>query len=375
MKIPCFDPTAVGALDTQESARFLQACLFRFSALCRMRTAFLAAMLLATSVSPASASKEINPYSFYDGGAAGDDYRLPEWFKDSFLDLREDLAEALENNKKGLLVYFGSRFCSYCKVLLEVNFRQPAIRSLIEENFDVIGLEVLSNAEITAFDGATLPIREFCKRERVRFTPTLVFYTPEGKQALKLEGYRPPDKFTAVLNYVIEGQYAQHSLRQYLAIKENAATTANTRSLQSDELFSKPPYALDRRTFPGAVPLLVIFERSDCPSCDIFHAEVLQQESVRKMLSGFEVVQLDMDDGATPVLTPTGRKLTAAQWADRLGVSYAPSFVYFDEAGNEVLRLDSATHYHRMVGASQYVLEKAYRREPILIRWLREQEN
>ena len=39
----------------------------------------------------------------------------PEWFKLSFLDVREDLEEAIESGKKGVIVYFGQKRCPYCK--------------------------------------------------------------------------------------------------------------------------------------------------------------------------------------------------------------------------------------------------------------------
>ena len=51
----------------------------------------------------------------------------PEWFKESFLDLRDDLAEATENGKQGIALYFGQANCAYCKALMEINFHKPDI--------------------------------------------------------------------------------------------------------------------------------------------------------------------------------------------------------------------------------------------------------
>ena len=36
------------------------------------------------------------------------------WFKDSFLVLEDDLAEAVAADKQGIIVYFGLRRCAYC---------------------------------------------------------------------------------------------------------------------------------------------------------------------------------------------------------------------------------------------------------------------
>ena len=52
--------------------------------------------------------------------------QVPDWFKVSFLDLYEDVAEAAESDKR-LMVYFFQDGCPYCKKLLEDNFGQRAI--------------------------------------------------------------------------------------------------------------------------------------------------------------------------------------------------------------------------------------------------------
>ena len=38
---------------------------------------------------------------------------LPDWFKLSFLEIQEDIKEAKEQNKKGLIIYFGQKYCPY----------------------------------------------------------------------------------------------------------------------------------------------------------------------------------------------------------------------------------------------------------------------
>jgi len=45
-------------------------------------------------------------------------HEKPAWFKESFLDLREDIKEATEN-KKRVLLYFYQDGCPYCAKLLQ----------------------------------------------------------------------------------------------------------------------------------------------------------------------------------------------------------------------------------------------------------------
>ena len=49
---------------------------------------------------------------------------LPDWFKLSFLELETDIQEAKEQNKKGIIIYFGQKYCAYCKAHLERNWGQ-----------------------------------------------------------------------------------------------------------------------------------------------------------------------------------------------------------------------------------------------------------
>ena len=80
----------------------------------------------------------------------------PAWFKLSFLDFADDLAEAVSDGKRGLLVYFGQKYCAYCEKLLEVNFAEKAdIVDYTRKYFDVIGMDIHGQRTVTpgAADG------------------------------------------------------------------------------------------------------------------------------------------------------------------------------------------------------------------------------
>ena len=48
-------------------------------------------------------------------------HEKPDWFKSSFLDIREDVAEATDANKR-VILYFYQDGCPYCAKLLNDNF-------------------------------------------------------------------------------------------------------------------------------------------------------------------------------------------------------------------------------------------------------------
>lgn len=115
----------------------------------------------------------------------------PDWFKHSFLDLQEDLQEAIEQDKQGIIVYFGQRRCAYCKMLMQVNFGLSDITTYTRSHFDIIPIDIWGVDELTDLKGVTLSEREYAIRENTNFTPSLIFYGREGDEALRLRGYYP----------------------------------------------------------------------------------------------------------------------------------------------------------------------------------------
>lgn len=336
-----------------------------------MRILSLLALLCLTLAGPAvHATTEEDPFliSGIDDTPRQRDIHYPSWFKLSFLDLRDDLAEAVAAGKKGLIVYFGQRHCAYCEALMEINFgREEDIVDYTRKHFDVVAIDIWGSRQVTDMHGVKLSERALAEREKTNFTPSLIFYDEHGREALRLRGYYPPYRFRAALEYVVDGYYRQESFRDYLA-RADPPPKFEIGDLNEEDFFESPPFALDRSRFPARRPLAVFFEQRDCHACDILHTEPLSDARARRLLSGFAVVQLDMR-ADTPVLTPDGKRLTAREWARRLGLFYAPTVVFFDERGKEVFRIDSVVRLYRLRGVLQYVLAKGYLEAPTFQRW------
>ena len=64
--------------------------------------------------------------------------------------------------------------------------------------------------------------------------------------------------------------------------------------------------------------------------------------------------------------------MAAKTWYQQLGLNYSPAMVFYDEAGNEITRLDSETKRWRMEGTLQLILEKSYTRDTQVQRWRRD---
>lgn len=128
----------------------------------------------------------------------GDDgLHKPVWLRETFKDLREDLAEANAEGKR-LLVVVEQRGCIYCTKMHEEVFPDPTIDALIRDNYFVVQMNLFGDVEVTDFDGAVLPEKEMAARWGVMFTPTMIFLpetVPEGQTAADTAVAQMPGAF------------------------------------------------------------------------------------------------------------------------------------------------------------------------------------
>ena len=109
----------------------------------------------------------------------GDDgLHKTDWMRDTFKDLREDLAEANEEGKR-LVLFFEQRGCIYCTKMHTEVFPRPEIDSYIRENYFVVQLNLHGDTEVTDFDGKALSEKDAARRWNVMFTPTIMFMPEE----------------------------------------------------------------------------------------------------------------------------------------------------------------------------------------------------
>lgn len=334
-------------------------------------TTFMAIMTMTlTSLTVLAEGDIMDRYQI--GGHGQANVRYPAWFKESFLDLRDDLADARKTGKRGVIVFLSQKNCNHCQAFIDTTLSDPVILDRVQKNYDVIALDIFNDLELTDIDGSVRTIKDFADAQRARVTPALLFYGVEGSRLLKIIGFYPPAKFSRTLDYIDSGAYQRISFSQYLQ-QSRLATNTRQQDINHDfTLFARPPYMLDRSRFKGQRPLLVVFETPGCVTCLRFHQGVLTDPEVRRLLSEFDAIQLNALDSTTRVMVPNGSYLTPRQWSEELQLAYDISVVFFDEDGKEVHRLDAETGRDRMGGSMQYVLEKSYQRHEQFLQWRKE---
>ncbi|MCR4348144.1 MAG: thioredoxin fold domain-containing protein [Sulfuricaulis sp.] len=289
-------------------------------------------------------------------------FEIPAWFKNSFLDLPEDVAEATQSGKR-LMLYFGQEGCPYCAELFNKNFSQAHIVDYTRQHFDAIDFDLWGNREVTDLSGKSMPEKELAAKLKVWFTPTLLFFNEQGEQVLRINGYYPPHQFLAALKYVGEKQEKRLTFKEYLA---KLSPPPAKGALQPQPFFARPPHDLTR--VPGGKPLAVFFEQKDCTGCDRMHEVVLKDAVTMDFLKRYHVIQLDRW-GDMPVVTPAGHKTNARAWADSLNVAYVPTAVLYD-GGKEVIRIEGMLKGFHVQSVLDYVVSGAYKTQPSLQRFI-----
>ncbi len=323
---------------------------------------FIALLLMA--ILPLSGAQPVEKKDALQAGLVNPGFQAkPDWFKQSFLDIREDISEATGQGRR-VLLYFYQDGCPYCKKLLETNFALRDISDKTRKAMDVIAINIWGDREVTDLAGNSVSEKQFAADLKVMFTPTLLFLDEQGKVVVRLNGYYPPHKFAAVVDYVGQHKEKKLSFRDYWA---KLSPPASSGKLHRDKSYLQEPYQLASRS--GDKPLLVLFEQKDCAQCDELHLDILRRKESVELLERFDVVLLDMWSKA-PVQTPGGVDTSAAEWSRQLNIQYAPTMVMFDTSGREVFRTEAYLKAFHTQSAMDYVLSGAYREQPNFQRFI-----
>jgi len=290
---------------------------------------------------------------------------IPGWFKETLLDLREDIGEAAAQGKR-LMVYFGQDGCPYCQRLMRVNFSQKDIVETTRRHFNAIAINMWGDREVTWIDGRSRSEKAFAAALKVQFTPTLLFFDEKGNVVLRVNGYYPPHKFRVALDYVSGRNEDKLPFSEYL--RRNVRESASG-ALNDQPFLLKPPLDLDASRRRSGKPLAVLFEQRECAACDELHREGFAHPEARKLVSKLDIARIDLF-GTERLVTPDGKTLTAQEWGRALGVAYTPTIVFFDETGREVFRIDAYLRPFHFTSSLDYVASKAYLAQPSFQRYL-----
>jgi len=291
----------------------------------------------------------------------------PDWFKVSFMELEEDVAEAAEQGKR-LMLMFHQNGCPYCNAFVERNLAQSDIEQTLKTKFDVIEFNMWGDREVVSIGGETYSEKEFAKALEVQFTPTTVFLTETGELSLRLNGYYDPDQFRHALEYVTNKLESKLSFNDFLESKKQSKSSD---SLVTRSYFTGPVNELASRPGKNDKPLIIMFEQGSCKNCETLHEDILAKQESKALLAEFDIYQIDMW-GQESFKSPTGIDTTGRQLSQQLDIKYAPTMVLYAPDGTEVIRSESFFKTFHTQSIMDYVVSDAWREQPSFQRYLSE---
>jgi thioredoxin-related protein len=288
----------------------------------------------------------------------------PEWFKDSFLEFEEDIADAAAEGRR-VMLYFHQDACPYCARLVEENFTHPEIEKYVRRHFDGISLNMWGDREVVTVAGKSFTEKTLAEALKVQFTPTLLFLDESGKIALRLNGYYPPEQFRRALQYAAMKKEREMTFSEFL---RNADSEDAGNGLIAEDFFSQTS-DLQVLLQESSRPLAVYFEAQKCTDCARLHQQVLTDPATRTLVKTMHNVLLDINSNES-VVTPDGSRLSQKEFATRLNIQYVPTIVLFAPSGEEVHRVEGFFKTFHVQSSLAYVLGNGYREQPSFQRYI-----
>ncbi len=139
------------------------------------------------------------------------------FFQDSFNDLSEEVMTAADEGKAGVLVVFETDNCPWCERMHETVLNQASVQDYFRSHFRIIKLNTDGDATVIGFDGVEASETEFAlKHNRIRATPTFLFFDNEGKLMTRFTGTtRDPQEFLWLGEFVVDAHFKTERFSSY----------------------------------------------------------------------------------------------------------------------------------------------------------------
>ncbi len=160
---------------------------------------FLLSLILASQINAAPR----DPYKFF--------------FNETWGDFREELANAKEQGKKGILIFFEMDECPFCHYMKNNVLNQPEVQEYYRKHFLNFTVDIEGDVEMVNLKGKTTKQKDFAFKEfRVRATPVIMIFDLDGKPMHRHTGKTSGvNEFMLMGEYVVDGHYKNTSFTRY----------------------------------------------------------------------------------------------------------------------------------------------------------------
>ena len=168
------------------------------------RYIYLSVLWFACSVMPLQVLSEIRDPQAY-------------FFNESFGDFAEELENAREEDKRGVLIMFQQADCPFCQRMRITVLNQSDVQDYYRKNFLIFQVDIEGDLDITDFGGQQTIEKDFAfKQQRVRATPVFAFFNLDGKRIARYTGATTDvEEFLLLGQYVVDEIYRSMSFNRY----------------------------------------------------------------------------------------------------------------------------------------------------------------
>ena len=174
-----------------------------------LRNFFLALLVLSCPPGAAAATRDPGTY----------------FFQETFGNFQDELAQARQEGKKGVLIFFEQAGCPFCHRMKTTVLNQSDVQDFYRKYFRIFSVDINGDLEITDFQGRSTTQKDFAFREyQVRATPVFAFFDLSGKLVTLYTGpTRNAREFLWLGEYVAEGRYRSETFTQFKRDRQQAA--------------------------------------------------------------------------------------------------------------------------------------------------------
>lgn len=297
----------------------------------------------------------------------GKDTIMPSWFLNSFLDLNEDIND-LANENKRLILFVNQDNCPYCHKFVNENLEDKTIKETIQKNFGIVTINMFGSREITNVQGEILSEKEFAIKNKIQFTPTLIFFDENSNEILRLNGYVNTQQFNIALDYIKNKEENKIDFKEYLSQRINKEVKDKNR--ENNLFISSNNFVRNN----NSKAMAILFESKNCQECDVIYDKYLKNEETINLLKNIDLYKVDMDSTKS-IVTPQKMILKISSWANELKITHNPTIIFFDNNGKEIIRIESSFKSFHFQSIIDYVSSKAYLEEKEFQRYLTKRAN
>ena len=148
------------------------------------------------------------------------------FFDETLNDMQEELQNAKDENKKGVLLMFEMDECPFCARMKKTVLNRGMIQDYFKENFRILSVDIEGDLELTDFEGKDTTQKDFSlKQFRVRATPVFQFVDLKRETHQKWPPHRRYQRCRRI--------YATRQIHRRRSKRKNAIYQIQTRAEQS----------------------------------------------------------------------------------------------------------------------------------------------